>query len=254
MKKLLLLICLCLLAPGLVSAERRAYQKDTFRGGRGSLSLTPGELGATAWWDASLSAITKDGSNLVSQWNDLSGNNYHLTQGTGGNKPTYMPNGLNGRPVLEFDGVNDVMSTTLGAALSQPWSLFAVVRSDVTSYEYETGIITEDAVEGHGLIVRGSTDTYSQFGSDMLDSILVDLSPHMLIAIGNGASSSTIADGVATAGPSGWDLGTSIFINSSVAETAFNGRIAAAGIVSRALSVDEIQRLSMYYRRRYATP
>ena len=76
----------------------------------------------------------------------------------------------------------------------------------------------------------------------------------MLIAIGNGASSSMVADGVPFVGPSGWDLGDSMFLGSSNADVAFNGVFAAAGIFSRALSVDEIQRLGMYFRRRYATP
>lgn len=43
---------------------------------------TPILLSPRVWLDATLSGITKDGSNQVSQWNDLSGNGRHATQPT----------------------------------------------------------------------------------------------------------------------------------------------------------------------------
>ena len=41
--------------------------------------------------------------NKVSLLNDLSGNNYHVAQGTEANKPTYIL-GSDGFPVIRFDG------------------------------------------------------------------------------------------------------------------------------------------------------
>ncbi|OFY20727.1 MAG: hypothetical protein A2W98_01280 [Bacteroidetes bacterium GWF2_33_38] len=49
---------------------------------------------------------TVDGS-LVSQWSDVSGNTIHATQATTTNQPTYIQNGVGGKPVLRFDGTSD---------------------------------------------------------------------------------------------------------------------------------------------------
>src|SRR5258708_31207855 len=64
-------------------------------------SYYPGGLGNTnllVWLNANkTSSITKNGSNQVSQWSDLSGNGFLFTQGTTANMPVYgaaaAPNG-----------------------------------------------------------------------------------------------------------------------------------------------------------------
>lgn len=43
---------------------------------------SPDLLSPRVWLDTTLSTITKDGSNQVSQWNDISGNGRHATQAT----------------------------------------------------------------------------------------------------------------------------------------------------------------------------
>jgi hypothetical protein len=55
------------------------------------------------WLDASdLSTISI--ATGVSEWRDKSGNGRHVSQGTGGTQPTLTQNGLNGLPVLSFNG------------------------------------------------------------------------------------------------------------------------------------------------------
>jgi hypothetical protein len=74
---------------------------------------TPTALGSALalWLDADDAAtITLNGS-TVSQCNDKSGNNRHAFQATAANQPTYTPSGLNGKPVITFDGVNDFLSS-----------------------------------------------------------------------------------------------------------------------------------------------
>jgi len=46
----------------------------------------------------------------VQQWNDQSGNNYHLSQLTAGVKPTLASTSVNGKPALLFDG-DDMLSS-----------------------------------------------------------------------------------------------------------------------------------------------
>lgn len=80
----------------------------------------------SAWYDASDAAtVTADGSNLVSQWSDKSGNGHDAVQATASLKPRYssVANGI------KFDGSDDklVMASSVTAlyafvALSQGFS------------------------------------------------------------------------------------------------------------------------------------
>lgn len=78
---------------------------------------TPTALGSSLalWLDAAdASTITLNGS-TVSQWNDKSGNGRHATQAVAANQPTYIASGLNGKPLLDWDGSNDSMTISGGA-------------------------------------------------------------------------------------------------------------------------------------------
>ena len=56
------------------------------------------------WLDADADyTITKDGSNKVSQWNDKSGNENHIEQTVWSKMPTWLKNGMNGNPTVDFN-------------------------------------------------------------------------------------------------------------------------------------------------------
>jgi hypothetical protein len=74
------------------------------------------------------SAVADDAG--VARWEDKSGNGYHLTQGTAGNRPTLRPAIRNGRSVLEYDGANsNLVSASITNELSA-LSVFAVFAQD----------------------------------------------------------------------------------------------------------------------------
>lgn len=80
---------------------------------------TPAALGSSLalWLDAAdASTITLNGS-TVSQWSDKSGKARHALQAVAANQPTYAATGLNGKPVLTFDGTN----STLAAGDTTTW-------------------------------------------------------------------------------------------------------------------------------------
>lgn len=87
-------------------------------------SFNPLNYTPIAWYDSSdVSTITKDISNKVSQWNDKSGFDYHLTQSVDISKPLYSV--VNG---IVFDGVNDYLLKSFGVTINQPITIFTVFK------------------------------------------------------------------------------------------------------------------------------
>jgi len=86
-------------------------------GGVPSVPWTPVQLSTALWLDANdASTLTLNGS-TVSQWRDKSGNARHASQATAANQPTRTLNGLNGKPVLTFDGADWLFNATPGALI-----------------------------------------------------------------------------------------------------------------------------------------
>jgi hypothetical protein len=104
----------------------------------GNIPFLPTNLtNLAAWYDASnTSSISVSGSD-VTQWNDLSGNNRHATQGTSTNRPKSGTRTMNGKNVIDFDGVNDLLIndslSTPFIGEDVPFTFFAVLRSDSSS-------------------------------------------------------------------------------------------------------------------------
>jgi hypothetical protein len=92
----------------------------------------------------------------AAQWPDLSGNNRNATQSTPDNMPAIIVNGLNGRQVRRFDGVNDSLSTAIfGSSINQPVTCFAVFSSSNTTNQQ---IVCAGAgVDSRNLIVQRSS-------------------------------------------------------------------------------------------------
>ena len=81
-------------------------------------AFSPLDLSPGLWVDASdLTTITGSQS-TISQWNDKSGNNRHLTQSTAASQPIYKWNALNELSVVRFDGTDDYFD---GSGLGTPW-------------------------------------------------------------------------------------------------------------------------------------
>jgi hypothetical protein len=99
----------------------------------GGDAWTPSNLTMIAWFDASdTNTITYAFTNLVSQWNDKSGNNRHVTQANTASQPITGARTINGLNVLDFDGadfINKSSSTMLPA--SGDVAFFMVATVDV---------------------------------------------------------------------------------------------------------------------------
>ncbi len=110
--------------------------------------------GLQLWLDAADTATITQAANLVSQWNDKSGNANHATQGTGVNQPTTNVRTINGRNVLDFDSSNDFLNLTTGLNSSSGQTFFVVFSNDtVTAARPLIG--SNDTVAGP--VIRTST-------------------------------------------------------------------------------------------------
>lgn len=76
---------------------------------------TPSQITTALWLDAAdSSTVTADGSNLISQVNDKSGNNRNFTASSGA-RPTYSSSTLNGLAVFTYSGSQWLTSSSSAA-------------------------------------------------------------------------------------------------------------------------------------------
>lgn len=120
----------------------------------------------TAWYTADASALTKNGSDEVSQVNDRSSGSLDLTQSTTANKPLWVDDVVNGNPVLRFDG-NDVLDLASVASSSlrtnNTVAIYAVVSvtGSGTIFNHESSTTAGDgkfSIESSGAYWAGDGD------------------------------------------------------------------------------------------------
>lgn len=106
-------------------------------GGGGGGGFVPSDLaGLRAWFDASdADSFTYSSGTIVSQWNDLSGNGYHVSQGNTSKQPT-RDTTVNSLDAVTFDGTSDLLEhagAQIVNATTGEWTAFAVVVTDTVS-------------------------------------------------------------------------------------------------------------------------
>ncbi len=92
-------------------------------------------------------------SGAVSQWNDMTANNVHLTQATAANRPAQntSSNLINFNPSLSFDGTNDNLRNTAGAAFitgSGGYTAYYVASSGGSASRYVIGLGASASANG----------------------------------------------------------------------------------------------------------
>lgn len=144
------------------------------------LSLLYGKNGAAAappfspsdlsnlyfWLDASdVDTITKDGSNKVSQWDDKSANAYHFSQSTATWQPEWVDAQLNGRAVVRFDGVNDIISRGTQQMLRSDTGFTMILVLKATKKTSDRGLMSLYTNVGTGWRMPCTTDaTWGDIG------------------------------------------------------------------------------------------
>ena len=141
------------------------------------------------WLDATHSnSFFKDGSNNVSKWMDLSGNNHHAANSS--DYPSHLGDSV------EFS-YNDKLLFSNQVSIGQDWEFFVIY--DFSSHDQHTGWNTlfRGSSQDHHLLIRHSDDhigLYDNNGSDFMSSGLkvTDYSGNNLLHMSATGSTSVI--------------------------------------------------------------
>jgi len=186
----------------------------------------PSMISTALWLDAADASTIGESGGAVSEWRDKSGNAYHCTQLTPGEKPTYSVNTLNGRPVVSFNGdhlnnsnvslglINRSIfivsaETTQGANAG----IFSLKPANTSRYDYS-------GVDSFSLDSGTNSDHLNIEGSSNSDSLA---GTYKLAATGSGVTPVSIWSEVKTSGSGTlYKNGTSIVTDSSFTEFSAN--------------------------------
>lgn len=216
--------------------------------------------GLQLWLDASqISGVTTDGS-AVASWTDMSGNARHATQATSGSQPVLKTaaNGINGSPVVRFDGVDDWLKTASFTTISQPITAFIIYKPIAHPTGSTRSIVAEaagfDRIAAH---TTGGNLTISA-GSNLFSSQFLTLgTPRIIRCVVNGASSSmTFNNGVGTTTTTG-NAGANTFVGGlniggeNGAGFAPNSDVAEVIVYNAALTGPQIAQVENYLSEKY---
>lgn len=200
----------------------------------------------------------------VSLWEDYSGGNRGLTQATAAARPVLRTGIVQGKPVVRFDGVDDLL---LGTALSNyitnsARTMFAVFQASSISTNsantYANDAVVGDAGGFAGLHLKSGGPTahaYNWDGTDDQVSVSIALSTPVLVMLRheggnlyvskNGGAESSVASGNLTT------LTGALIAGRAGAGTEFAGDIGEIALYNRALTAAEIARVTGYLRSRW---
>lgn len=119
----------------------------------------------------------------LTDWEDQSGNDNHAVNANNG--PAWQPEGLNGNPLVRFDGVtNGLAGSSLGLpSIPQNHSWYAVVRSDGGNPAGATAVSFGGNQSGYRLAVTGTGKWAIEGTTPGQNSLQADATDWSLIAV-----------------------------------------------------------------------
>lgn len=226
---------------------------------------TPNQISSCLFYYEADQGVTLDGSNKVSQWNDLSGNGSHLTQSTAGLRPGYTLSSINGLPSVNLvAGSGNVMNATTTLFAAQPHTLVVVAKSSSTQPLAYSGIVALGSGAGGGNTSSIGTDNTRKlwFGgagdgtptyfvpTTGTTYILVKTTDGRLTAGNINNVSQGVVKQLVTFVPS--PLTAALFGQYSVGTDSGNWNVVSVAAFTRELTPAEINSLCTYYNTKYA--
>ena len=227
-----------------------------------SWGALPDIAGLQLWLDADDSdTITLNGS-TVSQWDDKSGNGYHVSQGTASNQPTYVTAVLNSKNIVRFDGVNDIISNSSAqpVAGSSSRTIFYVfscnsaVGGNVNNVDYALYFGTANPALGGVIALSQELGIRVNSGYRIFNQSNEDGSHAIISAVQDGTNVSNYSmwkNGSALSATSTnsreLNTGAGIYIGAHAASVNFhNGDIAEIIVYNSALSTSDRESVESY--------
>lgn len=186
-------------------ADRLFSPQYLFAGGVAGAWYDPSDI-STLFQDASgTTPVTADGD-PVGLMLDKSGNNRHASQSTPGSRPIYREDG--GLRWLEFDGIDDSLSSTVGALMTAPNSMAAAFQYLGTLPASSSGVMVVDgrAADRRNTIVIRGTATALFAGGEM--TVAPASNEKIVIsAVFKGSPSTVVVNGASVSIPSTGNAG-----------------------------------------------
>jgi hypothetical protein len=119
----------------------------------GQRQFNPSDInGLVGWYDASDANTINIDSGNITQWEDKSDNGYHLTNGNGGQQPSYVTAGINGLNVVWYENTYDQMfNDTMSVDCPNCVGIFSVgmakTAGDYPAFGYIRSTDSSDTLE-----------------------------------------------------------------------------------------------------------
>ena len=169
----------------------------------------PSDLNLSLWLDASDASTITQSNGSVSQWADKSGNGNHAVQPTSNNMPILASNGLGGKSVIQFDGINDYI-TSSDLNITQSYSIFLVAKTNNNANGRDYLFDGVGEIDSHrSLIALDNGGTIQMWAGSWANSNFDTPAEAFLIsAIFDGSNSSLSLNGTSVTGlnPSNYSL------------------------------------------------
>lgn len=224
----------------------------------------PERFHPTAWYRSDQGTTIATG---VSQWNDLSGNANHLTQGTGSAQPSLVSNAYNGKPCIRFVSANSQILSKTSTDLIGTGAYTLVTAVKVNSSTGANALFgNTNTGAGTTLFLNsGPVRDVLHAGVAAFDGSAIQTTAlEVWIAIRSAASKPSLlinnisqslsgaATGINAAGGSGL-LAVGGYFSAGVTGFA-DIDVTEAVLLARDISTPEASRLSGYTRARYGSP
>lgn len=232
-------------------------------------SFNPITLSPFLWLDAADTSTITAVSDAVSQWNDKSGNNRHVSQGTAAAQPR-TGDLVNSRNALFFDGGDSLTRSAAGFPSTGARTLFAVARYTGSASFYQhiaiwgNTTITLNSSFGlttflDGTAYKGRLHYFVNNSSPMTTQTLRTQNAHQLTAtydgtgtsqiFANGQAGQTLSATVTTAVNGSFLVGDRTWTSGE----QWTGHICEVILYDRALTAGEQTTVENYLRTKWGT-
>lgn len=215
---------------------------------------SPSQLsGLVAWYDASDAATIHSTAGAVSQWDDKSGNGFHVVQATGSKQPTTGATTLNGLNIIDFLRANAQTLAKTGISTTVK-SLFIVMKY-ATVPGTSAPVATDAATFFYALAANSSINMYAGTAGINTSNNQTNGTAFDAYVILNGASSVIDLNGTDTTGnPGSATAATSIILGTDTGTNYLNGSIAELFASSLIISGAELTSARSYLTAKWGTP